>query len=56
MKFNQNEIFTYNSEKKILRKENLNVNRSLMKRFTLIEKAKDSNVFGILVGTLSVGK
>ncbi|KAM8930108.1 2-(3-amino-3-carboxypropyl)histidine synthase subunit 2 [Pelodytes ibericus] len=36
------------------RKETLNVNRALMKRFYLIEKARDAQVVGILVGTLGV--
>lgn len=31
-------------------------NRELMKRFYLIEKAKDARIFGILIGTMSVAK
>lgn len=31
-------------------------NRELMKRYYLIEKARDSKIFGILVGTMSVAK
>lgn len=31
-------------------------NRELMKRYYLIEKARDSQIFGILVGTMSVAK
>ena len=31
-------------------------NRELMKRFYLIEKAKDAQIFGILIGTMSVSK
>lgn len=31
-------------------------NRDLMRRYYLIEKARDSRIFGILVGTMSVGK
>ncbi|KAM4642686.1 2-(3-amino-3-carboxypropyl)histidine synthase subunit 2 [Discoglossus pictus] len=36
------------------RKEGLSVNRALMKRFYLIERARDAKVVGILVGTLGV--
>ena len=31
-------------------------NRELMKRYYLIEKARDSRIFGILIGTMSVSK
>ena len=31
-------------------------NRELMKRYYLIEKARDSRIFGILIGTMSVAK
>lgn len=50
------QLFTFDPKTNVLRKESLNVNRMLMRRYTLIEKAKDSNTFGILVGTLSVCK
>ncbi|KAM4718504.1 2-(3-amino-3-carboxypropyl)histidine synthase subunit 2 isoform 1-T2 [Anableps anableps] len=36
------------------RVESVNVNRALMKRYYAIERAKDANVVGILVGTLGV--
>ncbi|KAF7213598.1 2-(3-amino-3-carboxypropyl)histidine synthase subunit 2 [Nothobranchius furzeri] len=36
------------------RTESINVNRALMKRYYAIERAKDANVVGILVGTLGV--
>ncbi|XP_008436556.1 2-(3-amino-3-carboxypropyl)histidine synthase subunit 2 [Poecilia reticulata] len=36
------------------RVETVNVNRALMKRYYAIERAKDANVVGILVGTLGV--
>ncbi|CAH2310541.1 2-(3-amino-3-carboxypropyl)histidine synthase subunit 2 [Pelobates cultripes] len=47
-------FFSYNPETAEGRKEGLNVNRALMKRFYLIEKARDAQVVGILVGTLGV--
>ncbi|XP_029313429.1 2-(3-amino-3-carboxypropyl)histidine synthase subunit 2 [Cottoperca gobio] len=36
------------------RTESVSINRALMKRFYAIERAKDANVVGILVGTLGV--
>ncbi|XP_061778120.1 2-(3-amino-3-carboxypropyl)histidine synthase subunit 2 [Nerophis ophidion] len=36
------------------RVESANINRALMKRYYAIERAKDANVVGILVGTLGV--
>lgn len=36
------------------RTESVNINRALMKRYYAIERAKDANVVGILVGTLGV--
>lgn len=36
------------------RAESVNINRTLMKRYYAIERAKDANVVGILVGTLGV--
>ena len=32
------------------------MNKKLMKRFYLIEKAKDSQIFGILIGTMAISK
>lgn len=36
------------------RTESISINRALMKRYYAIERAKDANVVGILVGTLGV--
>ncbi|XP_075037757.1 2-(3-amino-3-carboxypropyl)histidine synthase subunit 2 [Mixophyes fleayi] len=47
-------FFSYNPVTREGRKEGLHVNRALMKRFYLIEKARDAQVVGILVGTLGV--
>ena len=38
----------------VWRREAVNINRALMKRYYLIEKARDTDVVGILVGTLGV--
>jgi len=47
-------FYTYNPKSHILRKETLNVNQQLRKRYYLIEKAKDAQLIGILVATLGV--
>ena len=53
--FNKNSFYQYDCgqcEKVLFNK----TNRELMKRYYLIEKAKDSKIFGILIGTMSVAK
>ena len=55
MKYNQLTVWGY--DPKVggeLRREGVGVNRALMKRFYLIEKAKDADIIGIVVGTLAV--
>ena len=52
--FQPKDLFSYNPLTKIGRKESVNVNKLLMKRYFMIEKAKDANIVGILVGTLGV--
>lgn len=54
MTFNRCEIYSYDPETCEMRKEGVQVNRSLAKRFALIEKAKEVSLFGILIGTLSI--
>ena len=54
MAYNKCQFYSYNPETSMCRKETLNVNRLLMKRYYLIEKAKDAQVVGILIGTLGV--
>ena len=54
MTFNKACFYTYNPLTLELRKESSNVNRMLMKRFYMVEKAKDANIVGIVVGTLGV--
>lgn len=56
MNYNSNTFYSYYPHKKEFRKEDIQVNKHLMRRFYLIEKAKDSDIFGIVVGTLSVDK
>lgn len=50
----QNEFYTFNPRNNTLRKESLNVNKTFLRRYVLIEKAKDANIIGILAGTLGV--
>ncbi len=53
--FNKNQFFQYNP--KSLTTASIpfsKTNKELMRRYYLIEKARDSNIFGILIGTMSV--
>ncbi|XP_028408526.1 2-(3-amino-3-carboxypropyl)histidine synthase subunit 2-like [Dendronephthya gigantea] len=54
MAYNTCQFYSYNPESSRCRKETLSVNRLLMKRYYLIERAKDARVVGILIGTLGV--
>ncbi|KAM3914328.1 2-(3-amino-3-carboxypropyl)histidine synthase subunit 2 [Leptodactylus fuscus] len=47
-------FYSFNPATNESRREGVHVNRALMKRFYLIEKARDAQVVGILVGTLGV--
>ena len=52
--FNKSTFFSYNPTNKSIRQETAKVNSILGKRYFLVEKAKDANIVGILVGTLGV--
>ncbi|XP_043554955.1 2-(3-amino-3-carboxypropyl)histidine synthase subunit 2 isoform X1 [Chiloscyllium plagiosum] len=54
MTWNQCSFCSFDPVKGVGRHETLNVNRALMKRYYMIERAKDAQVVGILVGTLGV--
>ncbi|KAG2461276.1 2-(3-amino-3-carboxypropyl)histidine synthase subunit 2 [Polypterus senegalus] len=54
MTFNQCTFCSFDPVTKVGRQESVNINKALMKRYYLIERAKDANVFGILAGTLGV--
>lgn len=54
MVLNKCTFYTFDPASCCGRQETLNVNRALMRRYHLIEKAKDANVVGILAGTLGV--
>ena len=47
-------FYTYSPKTLKLRKETLDVNKELRKRYYLVEKAKDAQLIGILVATLGV--
>ena len=54
MTFNKCEFCTYNPDTRIGRMESVNVNRMLMKRYYMVERAKDAKIVGIIAGTLGV--
>ncbi|XP_046566954.1 2-(3-amino-3-carboxypropyl)histidine synthase subunit 2-like [Haliotis rubra] len=54
MNFNKCAFYTYDPESCIGRRETLNVNKALMKRYYMIERIKDASIVGIVAGTLGV--
>jgi len=54
MSYNKCQFYSYDPSTDIGRKETLNVNKALMKRYYMIQRAKDAQVVGIVVGTLGV--
>eukprot|EP00794_Sanderia_malayensis_P016645 gene16645-18335_t len=54
MTFNKNKFYTYDPDTKSARIEDLNVNKALMKRYYMIQKAKEAQTVGIVAGTLGV--
>lgn len=52
--WNQCTFYSYSPEAQIARQETSDVNRLLMKRYYMVEKTKDAQIIGILVGTLGV--
>lgn len=52
--FNNCEIIRYDTDKRCLLKDLSDQQRILRRRYYLVEKAKDANIVGILVGTLGV--
>lgn len=54
MNFTENPFYTYDAANKKMTKVNFGINKMLMRRFHLIEVAKDAKIIGILVGTLGV--
>ncbi|TDH68432.1 hypothetical protein CCR75_007666 [Bremia lactucae] len=56
MRYSAVDCFSYNPEMNCTRKEGVSVNRLLMRRFYLVQQAKEAQVFGILMGTLGVNR
>ncbi|XP_067679794.1 2-(3-amino-3-carboxypropyl)histidine synthase subunit 2-like isoform X2 [Haliotis asinina] len=54
MNFNKCAFYTYDPLSCIGRRETLNVNKALMKRYYMIEQIKDASIVGIVAGTLGV--
>ncbi|XP_031570952.1 2-(3-amino-3-carboxypropyl)histidine synthase subunit 2-like [Actinia tenebrosa] len=54
MSYNKCQFYSYDPVMDTARQENINVNKALMKRYYMIQKAKDAQVVGIVVGTLGV--
>ncbi|THH32708.1 hypothetical protein EUX98_g1435 [Antrodiella citrinella] len=48
------EVYTYDTTSKTTRLESGKTNRLLMRRYAMVQRARDADVFGILVGTLGV--
>ncbi|KAL8618621.1 hypothetical protein ACOMHN_015731 [Nucella lapillus] len=56
MTMNKCQFLSYDPETETARRETLNVNRVLMKRYYMIERAKEAKIVGILAGTLGVSR
>lgn len=54
MTFNRCNFITYDPESKTCKSDAWNANKQLMRRYYMIEKAKDAERVGILIGTLGV--
>ncbi|KAK0452996.1 putative diphthamide synthesis protein-domain-containing protein [Desarmillaria tabescens] len=48
------DVISYDPESKTTRLESSRTNKLLMRRYAVVQKARDADVFGILVGTLGV--
>ncbi|KAI9986763.1 hypothetical protein PInf_025720 [Phytophthora infestans] len=56
MRYSTVDCFSYNPNVMSSRKEGATVNRALMRRFFLVQQAKEAQIYGILMGTLGVNK
>lgn len=50
------ECYSYDANEQRVRKEGASVNRALMRRYFLVQQAKEAQIYGILMGTLGVSK
>jgi diphthamide biosynthesis protein 2 len=56
LRYSSLDCFSYDPEMMSVRKEGAAVNKAVMRRFFLVQQAKEAQVFGILMGTLGVSK
>lgn len=49
------QVFLYDPQRAVLEQHDMRLNRQLMRRYYLVQEAKDAEVIGIVVGTLDVG-
>jgi len=49
------QVYSFNPQTETARLESVRTNKLLMRRYATLQKARDADVFGILVGTLGVG-
>ncbi|ELR25502.1 diphthamide biosynthesis protein 2, putative [Acanthamoeba castellanii str. Neff] len=54
--YSQARMWRYSPDSRELRRETLSVNKTLMRRYFLVEKTKDADIIGIVAGTLGVSK
>jgi diphthamide biosynthesis enzyme Dph1/Dph2 domain len=53
--FSTSKVYSYDPRTKTALLESTRTNKLLMRRYAVVQKARDADVFGILVGTLGVG-
>ncbi|KAG9006773.1 Diphthamide biosynthesis protein 2 [Tulasnella sp. JGI-2019a] len=51
-----NEVWSFNPETEMARLESGRTNKMLMRRYAMVQRARDADVFGILIGTLGVAQ
>lgn len=56
LRYSSLDCFSYDPEMMSVRKEGAAVNKAVMRRFFLVQQAKEAQIFGILMGTLGVSK
>jgi diphthamide biosynthesis protein 2 len=54
--YSKHQVFSFNPISQTVRLESSQTNKLLMRRYAMVQKARDADVFGIIVGTLGVGK
>ncbi|GLE08038.1 hypothetical protein PINS_up018934 [Pythium insidiosum] len=56
MRYSSLQCVSYDPATQLTRQEGAAVNRALMRRFFLVQKAREAQIIGILMGTLGVSK